>query len=68
MRFFPPEAFCILSVVLFSYLSWVVTTDARAKGLSHPLASYPDVYFGGWRDGGSSKSGGGGSGGAAAAA
>jgi hypothetical protein len=38
--------FGAISVVLFSYLGWVVSTDARAKGLPHALASYPDVYFG----------------------
>ncbi|KAF8069413.1 SKI3 [Scenedesmus sp. PABB004] len=43
-RFLPVPAFLALSASLFGYLSWVVTTDAREKGLP-PLASYADVYW-----------------------
>jgi hypothetical protein len=45
-RFLAAPAFAGISVVLFSYLGWVVSSDAREKGLPHALASYPDVYFG----------------------
>ncbi|WIA10336.1 hypothetical protein OEZ85_010528 [Tetradesmus obliquus] len=45
-RFLAAPVFAAISVVLFSYLGWVVSTDARAKGLPHALSSYPDVYFG----------------------
>lgn len=45
-RFLAAPVFAALSVALFSYLGWVVSTDAREKGLPHALASYPDVYFG----------------------
>lgn len=46
LRFLSPPLFVGLSVLLFGYLAWMMTTDAREKGLAHPLASYPDVFFG----------------------
>jgi hypothetical protein len=45
MRFLPLVPFVGISITLFSYLLWVATTDAKEKGLPHPLSSYPDVFF-----------------------
>lgn len=33
-----------LSAAVFGWLLYIMASDARAKGLAHPLASYPDVY------------------------
>jgi hypothetical protein len=46
MRFLPGPAFAVISLALGSYLVWVQVADARAKGLPHPLSSYPDLFFG----------------------
>eukprot|EP00879_Flechtneria_rotunda_P013280 GHRR01013868.1.p1 GENE.GHRR01013868.1~~GHRR01013868.1.p1 ORF type:complete len:364 (+),score=80.07 GHRR01013868.1:108-1199(+) len=43
-RFLPGVGFTGITIALYGYLFWVMTTDAREKGLSTPLASYPDVY------------------------
>lgn len=43
-RFLPVPVFVGLSVALFGWLLYISVFDARAKGLAHPLASYPDVY------------------------
>lgn len=44
LRFLPVPVFVGLSAALFGWLLYIMVSDARAKGLSHPLASYPDVY------------------------
>lgn len=48
LRFLPVPVFAGLSAALFGWLLYVMVCDSKAKGLGHPLASYPDVYgFGG---------------------
>lgn len=44
LRFLPVPVFAALSAALFGWLLYIMVSDARAKGLAHPLASYPDVY------------------------
>jgi hypothetical protein len=46
-HFLPPPAFAAVSAALAAYLAWVMTSDARAKGLANALGSYADVFGGG---------------------
>ena len=46
-RFLALPAFAGLTGLLAAYLLWVVTSDARAKGLASALGSYADVFSGG---------------------
>eukprot|EP00775_Hariotina_reticulata_P011615 gene11615-11759_t len=45
LRFLPLVPFMVISITLFSYLLWVMVTDAKEKGLPHALSSYPDVFL-----------------------
>jgi hypothetical protein len=45
-RFLPAPAFAALTVALVAYFGWVLTSDARSKGLASPLGSYPDIFLG----------------------
>lgn len=44
LRFLPVPVFVGLSAALFGWLLYIMVADSKAKGLQHPLASYPDVY------------------------
>ena len=44
LRFLPVPVFVGLSAALFGWLLYIMLADSKAKGLQHPLASYPDVY------------------------
>ncbi|KAI8473956.1 MAG: hypothetical protein J3K34DRAFT_496582 [Monoraphidium minutum] len=45
-RFLPAPAFGAATAALAAYFLWVMTSDARAKGLTNPLGSYEDVFLG----------------------
>lgn len=45
-RFLPVPVFSVATAALVAYMTWVLTSDARAKGLKNPLGSYADVFIG----------------------